>query len=246
MRHGWIAFLAVVSALALTPTKAAAQGGQGGWFSEFPSVAVELYGGLADHGRFLLQAIAVDPNGIVPQRELVANNAFSFGGAVSIAILPLTRTRLSFTHLSTDLDFDDDTGTGSGTLDDDDVAGLSSNVLSLEAMRFLLPARSRVSPYGGLGISLVWWNLDERRLVPLIIAGAGDDSHLRFAVSAILGVRVRVYRQFAVAFEIADLDAGNPFTGSESFLPTTGVTIDEPTRVRQTHFRLVGSYTFRN
>lgn len=140
------------------------------WFAGFPRWTLELYGGLANQGRFLLEALD-GPNGIVQQRELRAENSFSFGGSVGATILPRTSARLAFTRTSTDLEYRDDTGDGSNLLDQDDVAGLSSNVLSLEVIRQVLPERIRLTPYGGLGIALTWWNLDERGANPLIRAG---------------------------------------------------------------------------
>lgn len=236
---------ALAALLVLAPAPLAAQGGGGAprWFADFPQWSVDVHLGVANHGRFLLQAIELPV--LDRQRELRATNGFSWGAAVGVSVLPLSILRLSFTHTSVDLDFEDDTGTGSDLLDDDDVAGLSSSVLGLEARRFLFGSGARVTPYGGLGIALVWWNLDERGVVPLIVSG-GDDTEFRFGVSATFGLRYRPAPRWAVGLEVTDLSIRNPFTGNTSFIPVSGLTVDEPTRVRQTHFRVVGSYSFHD
>jgi hypothetical protein len=227
----------------LLPAQTRAAEEEDRWLAGFPNWTVSLYGGLANQGRFLLQSVTFE-NGLIAQRELQADNSFTWGGAVGARILPRTSVRLAFTRTSTDLDYEDDTGTGLGLLDRDDVAGLSSSVLSLEALRFLLPPAVRLTPYGGLGVVATWWNLDERGLPPLIVAGNGDDTQFRWGGAAVLGLQYRATANWAARLEATTFTIGNPFTGDESFVPLTGFTIDEPTRVRQTHIRLVAAYTF--
>ena len=236
--------IAIMALSIVAPTSLRGQdAGDAPWFAGFPAWTVEFHAGLANQGRFLLQAIDDDFDPIVRQRRLSAANGFSWGAAVGVTVLPLGQLRLTFTRTSTDLDFEDDTGTGTDVLDDDDVAGLSSSVLGLEVRRYLFGPRVMFTPYGGLGIALAWWNLDERGVIPTIVSG-DDDSELRFAASATFGIRYRPTPNWAVSLEVADFEIGNPFTGDDSFIPVTGFTIDEPTTVRQTHFRIVGSYTF--
>lgn len=246
-----IPLLALLGASFAMPITASAQRGRSDeeprWFAGFPNWTVELYVGLANQSRFLLQALPDDFDdfdGITPQRELRADNSFSWGGSVAATILPRTSVRLAFTRTSTDLEYEDDTGTGSDIFDVDDVAELASNVLSLEVIRTLFPARARLTPYGGLGIALTWWNLDEESLLPLIVAGDGDDTQFRFAGVAVLGMQYRPARRWAIRLEATTFKIGNPFTGDESYIPVTGFTIDEPSHVRQTHFRLAAAYTF--
>lgn len=216
---------------------------EGGWFAGFPRWTVELYGGLANQGRFLLEALD-GPNGIVPQRELRADNSFSFGGSVGATVLPRTTARLAFTRTSSDLEYRDDTGDGGDLLDVDDVAGLSSNVLSLELMRRVLSERTRLTPYAGLGIAFTWWNLDERGPGPLIVAGDDDDTLFRFGGAAVLGLQYRATPNWRVRLEATTFSIRNPFTGNTSYVPVSEFIIDEPSRVRQTHFRLGVAYTF--
>src|SRR5690606_24041485 len=184
--------------LAATPSAAVAQRGmeeEERWFAGFPNWSITLYGGLANQGRFLLQSVDFE-NDPTEQRELRADDAFTWGGAIGAQILSRTRVRLAFTRTSTELDYRDDSGTGSGQLDIDDVAGLSSNVLSLEALRFLLPERT-FTPYGGLGFAVNWWNLDPGEGTPLIVAADGDDTQFRLAGSAVLGVQYRISARWA-------------------------------------------------
>lgn len=105
------------------------------WFLGFPSWTVEAYAGLADHGRFLLQTVAVE-DFLFPdvgeevvflgQRALTAKNSFSFGGAAGFTVLPRTTIRLGFNRAASDLEYEDDTGTGSSRFDADDIGDLSS------------------------------------------------------------------------------------------------------------------------
>ncbi|HEX7048773.1 MAG TPA: hypothetical protein VF188_01075 [Longimicrobiales bacterium] len=235
----WIALTAIM----LSPGPAAAQRDEEArWFLGFPNWTIELYGGLSNFGRFLLQSPTIVPL-VSAQRELTADNAFGFGGSIGATILPRTTVRLAFTHTSTELDYEDDTGNGSDLFDIGDVADLSSNILSIEAIRFLLPERIRLVPYGGLGFALAWWSLDDEEERDLISSG-GDNTRLRLGGVGILGLQYRVSWHWRVRLEATTFGGGNPFSGEESFRPLTGFTIDEPTTVRQTLFRLAVAYTF--
>lgn len=249
----WVGLLLFSLLLGLSPAAAYAQRDLAReaeraveWLLGFPSWTVEAYGGLANHGRFLLQTVAVEdffPPGvgddIVFQRALTAKNSFSFGGAAGFTVLPRTTIRLGFNRAASELEYNDDTGTGSSIFDADDVGDLSSNTLSLEVLRFFLPERIKFTPYAGLGVALTWWHLDEDRAF-----FAEEDSHTRWGGVGTFGLQYRFSSAWAVRAEAATFSVGNPFTGEESFVTTSGFTIDEPTRVRQTNFRLVVAYTF--
>lgn len=254
-RRRWLELLLFSLLLGLSPAAAYAQRDLAReaeeaveWFLGFPSWTVEAYAGLANHGRFLLQAVAVEDflfPGVgeevvlLGQRALTAKNSFSFGGAAGFTVLPRTTIRLGFNRAASDLEYQDDTGNGSSLFDADDIGDLSSNTLSLEVLRYFLPERIRFSPYAGLGLALTWWHLDEDRAF-----FAGDDSHTRWGGVGTFGLQYRFSSAWALRAEAATFSVGNPFTGEESFVPTSGFTIDEPTRVRQTNFRLVVAYTF--
>lgn len=248
MKIRLIPMAALLGASLVMPDGVSAQRGrpaeEAQWFAGRPYWTLELYGGVANQGRFLLQSLPGELQGVTPQRELRADNSFSWGGAVSAMILPRTAVRIAFTRMSTDLEYEDDTGVRSGTFELGDVAGLDSNVLSFEAIRTLFPTWARLTPYGGFGVALVWWNLDEVGPAPPIIAGDGDHTQFRLGGVAILGMQFRPARRWAVRLEASTFGIGNPFTGNASFVPVTGFTIDEPTHVRQTHIRLAAAYTF--
>lgn len=262
-RRRLVLFLFTVLA-ALSPTAAYAQRDVGRdieeaveWFLGFPSWTIEAYAGLSDHGRLLLQTVAVvdndilfppDPDELISlQRALTAKTSFSFGAAGGFTVLPRTTIRLAFNRTSSDLEYENDTGLGVLLVDDvvldaDDIGDLSSNSLSLEVLRYLLPERIKFTPYIGVGVALTWWHLDDAD-ADLIIAG-DDDTQTRWGGVGTVGLQYRFSSDWALRAEAATYSVGNPFTGEDSFVTTNGFTIDEPTRVRQTNFRLLVAYTF--
>ncbi|HEY8468629.1 MAG TPA: hypothetical protein VIL18_03250 [Longimicrobiales bacterium] len=245
-------------ALALGPTTAAAQEeGAYRWYLGLRNFTAEVYVGLANHGRFLLQTLdtdvidvdtivigvdtlVFDVFGVNPQRKLTAGNSFSWGLALSARVLARTAARLAFNWTRMDLEYEDDTGIGSELFDQDDIGELTSTTLGLELMRFLLPEWRRFNAYGTAGVNITWWSLDDA--FPAFLAV--DDTHVRLGGSAGLGLQYRPSRRFAIRLEAATLAPGNPFTGEDSFVPRTGLTIDEPSHVRQTNFRVHFAYTF--
>lgn len=242
MRRMWQAGIIALIAVMAAPGSGLAQRDDVARWLLFSSWSVEVHGGFSDYGRFLLQALD-SPDGIVAQRELEADNAFSLGLAFGTTILPRTGLRLAFTHtFSTDLNYRDDTGIGTDLFDIDGIASLSNSVLSLEVIRFVLPERIRLTPYGAGGVAVGWWNLSDQDL--LIIAGDGDDTQVRWGAVGAIGLQYRARNNIVARLEATTYGMGNPFTGNESFVPTTGFTIDEPTRVRQTMIRLGIAYRF--
>jgi opacity protein-like surface antigen len=248
-----------VAALALGSSTATAQDdGAYRWYFGLRNFTAEAYVGLANHGRFLLQTlgtavidvdtvvigvdtIVVDVFGVNPQRKLTAENSFSWGLAVSARVLPRTAARLAFNWTRMDLEYEDDTGIGSDLLDQDDIGDLTSTTLGLELMRFLFPEWRRFNAYGTAGVIVTWWSLDDDAFPAFV---AVDDTHLRFGGSAGVGLQYRASRRFAIRLEAATLAPGNPFTGESSYVPRTGLTIDEPSHVRQTNVRVHFAYTF--
>jgi hypothetical protein len=59
------------------------------------------------------------------------------------------------------------------------------------------------------------------------------------------GVQFKLGDRFGARLEAASASTRSPFTGKHSFRATGGPTIDEPTRVNQVDYRLVGVYNFR-
>jgi hypothetical protein len=72
----------------------------------------------------------------------------------------------------------------------------------------------------------------------------GIDTEFRPGGMSTLGLQYKVADAWRVRLEASSATIGNPFTGNDSFRPTDGFTIDEPTRVRRTDFRLGLAYTF--
>ncbi|MGH7575242.1 MAG: outer membrane protein [Longimicrobiales bacterium] len=236
--------IAAVAVLALSPVTAQAQKGRDrdARSFAFSNWTLEARGGLANFGRFLLEDVLDLNENFVGQRELDASNSFVWGAGVSTTVLPRTALRLSFTRASADLNYDDDTGTDSNALDLDDIGDISSNVISLDVVRHILSDRAKVRPYGGAGFAVAWWNLGENA-DQLVVAGT-DNTLFKWGANALLGLQFRPAVRWAIQLEATTMTLGNPFTGKKSFLPTTGIIIDEPTRVRQTNYTLGIAYTF--
>ena len=227
------------------------------WYFGLGDVTFQAHVGIADHGRFLLQALDFDLvdfglEDITPQRKLTAERSFSWGAAVGARVLPRTQARLAFNWTRPDLEFEDDTGLDLDLLDIDDIGKLTSTTLSLELLRYLLPDWSRFNAYLGAGVLITWWSLDDTRLGLIVddsVFGsigsivAVDDGQTRFGGSAVLGIQYRTSRRFAIRLEAATFAPGNPFSGNNSYVPVTGFTIDEPSHVRQTNLRLAVAYT---
>ncbi len=208
-----------------------------------PNWQAQLHGGVSDFGRFLLQDVAVlNGNGdnLQLQRELNAENSFAFGGAFGGTFLPRTGFRLSASYTTTDLEYNDDTGIDSHLLDTGEVGDLGNFVLGFELMRYLLLEKAKLTPYGSGGLLLSWWSLDDQATGELV----GEDTQFRLGAMGSLGLQYRMTSAFAMRLEAVTATIGNPFTGRDSFVPTTGFTIDEPARVRRTDYRLGLVYTF--
>ena len=211
------------------------------WYFGLRDVTFQGYVGIADHGRFLLQALDFDLVDVNPQRKLTGDRSFSWGVAVGARVLPRTRARLAFNWTRPDLEFEDDTGLDLDAFDVDDIGELTSTTLALELLRYLLPEWRRFNAYAGAGVIITWWSLDDTGPDPLLLAV--DDGQTRFGGSAILGLQYRTSRRFAIRLEAATLAPGNPFSGDNAYVPITGFTIDEPSHVRQTNLRLAIAYT---
>lgn len=242
----FLAGIAALALLAVAPDPSHAQrhgrGDRARHSFAFSNWTIEARGGLANFGRFLLD-FALDQNDdIIGQRELDASNSFVWGGSVSTTVFPRTHLRLGFTRSSADLNYDDDDGTDSNALDIDDIGGISSNVISLDAVRHILSPRAKIRPYGGAGLGVVWWNLDEDAQ-GLVVAGT-DNTLFKWGANALLGLQFKPSRRWAINLEANTMTLGNPFTGKKSFVTTTGLVFDEPTRVRQTNYTLGIAYTF--
>lgn len=224
----------------LAPAAASSQGFLGRLLrvpAGYPSYTLEAFGGLGQYGRLLLQGAP----GTIEQRELRGNTGFAFGGAVGANLFPRTALRLGVSHTSADLEYNDDTGDSSDLLDLHGIGTLGSTVLSLEVMRYIFPEKVRLTPYLTAGYGVTWWNLSNEGVNGVLI---GNGTEFRSGAVAALGLQYHVTRDIAVRLEATGQRMGNPFSGTDSFIPRTGFTIDEPTHVRHSIYKLDVAYTF--
>ena len=199
---------------------------------------VYVNGGAATHGRYLLQRMAGPTTG---ERSLRSDDATTFGIGAGVDFLLRSAFRMSYTYSSSDLMFRTDDGDGSETLDIEETGSLQRHVAAIEVVRYMFPARSTVTPYGSAGLVGTWWMLDQTS--PLI-APEGGSTQFRLGALATFGLQVQLASHMGARFEVASTSVRNPFTGNESYRAQDGVTIDEPTRVSQTDFRLGFVYYF--
>jgi hypothetical protein len=199
---------------------------------------VYFHGGAATHGRYLLQRMAVPVSG---ERSLRSEDAFTIGLGAGVDFLLRSAFRMSYTFSSSDLMFRTDDGDGSEQLDIENTGTLQRHVAAVEVVRYMFPARSVVTPYGSAGLVGAWWVLDETS--PLV-APEGGSTQFRIGALATFGLQIQLSGHTGARFEVATSSVRNPFTGNESYRAQGGVTIDEPTRVSQTDFRLGAVYYF--
>ena len=202
---------------------------------------VHVHGGANNAGRFMLQRPFEAPT-TFGERVLRGKTGFSFGGGFGMDLLIRTGFRLDYTFASGELEYRSDNGDGTNIFDINDVGKIKSHTVSLEVLRYLLPARAKFSPYGSVGLLGTWWVLDQE--TPLVIP-AGGSTQFRFGALASLGVRGQITDRFDVRLEAQKNSVLNPFSGHNSFRALAGVTIDEPTRVSQNDFRLYAVYHLR-
>ena len=236
---------AAMACAALLPTNAEAQRMRGAMFPE-ARFTIEVFGGLADYGRFLEQYAVirdVDEFEVIAfgQREVTAKTALALGLSVGGFFWDKTGVRLGFTWSPSEIEYRDDTGTDSELFDEDDVADLSAYVLSLDLMRFLFDPRRRFAPYVAAGITGTWWSLDEDDDDEIL---STDATHFRWGGTTSIGLQYRATRKIGLRAEVATMALGNPFDGNDSFRTDSGLTFDEPSTVRFTRITLALTYSF--
>ena len=194
--------------------------------------------GFAENDRFLLQQ-AVDPS--LGKRALETSNGFNIGAGAGVDILLRMGFRASYAFTSSQLNYKTDNGTGSNALNIDDVGTLMTHTVALEVMRYMLPARSAFTPYGTLGIQGTWWALNQKS--PLVDAGAASNP-LSISPLFSFGVQFKASDKWSGRLEASLASGRNPFTGNKSYRALAGPSIDEPTNIGRTDFRLAGVYHF--
>ena len=236
----------VTAALMWSATPALAQNGDGDGESDNfiktligslmgPGWNFSLNGGWSNTGRFLLQ------NTGGGERALRDEGGGSIGGAAGTNILPRTGFRLGYLYTRNDLVFRDDNGNGSENLDTDDLGKIGRHIASLEIVRYMLPARVSVTPYATIGLAASWWELSPETT---LLQAPGGDTQFRMGAIGSFGVQFHMTAGFAARIEAATATVRNPFTGSQSYRAMGGSTIEEPSRVNVTDYRLALVYQF--
>jgi opacity protein-like surface antigen len=201
-----------------------------------PNWNLFLHGGTNNHGRLLLQRV-----GAAGERALRGDGGYHFGIGAGVDILLRTGIRLDYSYGMTDLMFETDNGDGSTHLDIADVGEVTTHSISIELLRYMLPSYATLSPYAMVGLTGVWYGLEDEDGDDF---GGTVDSQFRTGASAALGLKVKLSSKFDVRFEAHSASVRSPFAGNESFVAFGGLTIDEPTRVNKRDVRMEVVYNF--
>lgn len=203
-----------------------------------PNWNVYMNGGFATHGRYMLQRVSTPASG---ERTLRSENAFTIGVGAGVDFLLRSAVRMSYVFSESHLEFRTDDGDGSERFDIEELGLLQRHAAAIEIVRYMLPARTLVTPYGSAGLAGAWWVLDESSS---LVTSDGGSSQFRLGAMATFGLQVQLTPQSSARLEVATSSIRSPFTGSNSFRANGAATIDEPTRVGQTDFRFAAVYYF--
>jgi opacity protein-like surface antigen len=203
-----------------------------------PNKNLFVNGGFTRGDRFVLQQAV---NTIDGQRALNGATGWNVGGGIGVDFLLRTGLRLGYTFSSRDLNFKTDNGNGSDALDIDDVGTIRTHTASLELMRYMLPSRTAISPYGTIGIQGTWWVLTDQAN-PIVLSNG--KTPFSFSPMFSFGVQFKATNSLSGRLEATLSSGHNPFTGKNSFRALSGPTIDEPTDLRRSDYRLAGVYYF--
>ena len=197
-----------------------------------------LTGGAATAGRYLLQR----PTGaITGEQSVEGKTGYSFGVGGGGDYFLRQGYRVYYTYAKNDLTYRTNNGDGSSALDVDPGASLHSNTVGVELIRYMLPAKATVSPYGTIGLSGTWWGLDSS---PLVIP-AGGSTQFKMGANVAFGVQYRGWEQFGARLEASKANVGNPFTGKNSFRTVGAIPFEEPDQVGHWDYRVAGVYYFK-
>jgi opacity protein-like surface antigen len=202
-----------------------------------PNWNLSLEGGTSNHGRLLLQRMPL-PGGGTGERVLRGDGGYHYGVGAGVDLLLRMGFRIGYSYSSTDLAFRTDEGNGSTVLDIDDVAKLKSHVVSLQLLRYMLPARAAITPYASVGVVGTWWQLAADSTT------VSGDSEFRVGSLASVGLKFKLADRIDMRLEGAWSSVTNPFTGRDSYRVTDGLVVDEPTRVSRSDYRIGLVYHF--
>jgi len=202
-----------------------------------PNWNMYLHGGVSAGSRFLLQR----PVGVAGEQSVETSTGYNIGIGGGGDYLLRQGYRFYYLYSNNDLKFRTNNGDGSSALDVNTNAKLHSNTIGLELMRYLLPSRATITPYGTIGLLGNWWGLDSSPLVQ----PAGGSSQFSMGANVAFGLQVREWQQLGLRLEASSLTIGNPFTGKRSFRTVGAVPFDEPSSVGRWDYRLAGVYYFQ-
>ena len=202
-----------------------------------PNWNLYLQGGVSTGSRFLLQR----PVGIAGEQSVETKTGWNVGAGVGGDYLLRQGYRFYYLYGSNNIRFRTNNGDGSSNLDIDTDAKLHSNTLGIDLIRYLLPARAPITPYGTLGVLGNWYGLDTSPLVQ----APGGTSQFSLGASIAFGLQARPWDQVGLRLEASSLTIGNPFTGKRSFRTIGAVPFDEPSSIGRWDYRLVGVYYFQ-
>jgi hypothetical protein len=216
-----------------------------------PTRNLFVQGGFTRGDRFVLQQAVP---AVLGERSLQGATGYNVGGGVGVDFLLRQGLRASYTFSSRQLNFKTNNGNGSDALDIDDVGRLKSHTATLEIVRYMLPAKAAFTPYGTLGVQGTWWVLDEKTvtIVPptgavtnvLLVTSNGAGTPFSVGPLFSFGVQFRPTQQWSARLEATLASEHNPFTGNKSFRALSGPTIDEPSSINRTDYRLAIAYNF--
>ncbi len=211
-----------------------------GWLFDIPNYNVGINGGIGNYGRFLLQH-PTRSTADLTERELRGLHAWTVGGEVGGTILPRVGVQLSYNFTRSDLAWRDDTGTGSELLDVNDLGDLSHSVVGLELIRYMFLENSKITPFATAGVLATWWGMEGGAQG---LSRPDSETQFRWGGTGSVGLQFRLWEDFRLRLDATTATVGNPFTGRDSYIADFGRTIDEPSRVRKTDFRLGLAYTW--
>jgi len=203
-----------------------------------PNWHVALGGGLTTNGQLMLQRPSPLAAG---ERALETNTGGNFTAGAGVDILLRMGFRAAYTFTSNTLEFTTSNGDGTHTLDLGSVATLKSHTASVEIVRYMLPARALFTPYATAGLQGTWWQLSDETVA---VDAAGGSTQFRWGGLVTFGFASSFWNHWGARIEATKAGIGSPFSGRNSFRAPSGWTIDEPTSVGQSNYRLMGVYYF--
>ena len=203
-----------------------------------PNWNISASGGVTTTDQFLLQRPSPLATG---ERALNTNTGWNAGVGVGVDVLLRMGFRANYTYTDNTMQFTTSNGDGSHTLDLGGIGTLKSHVASVEIVKYMLPARALFTPYATAGLLGAWWVLDGGQPT---LNDPGGSSQFRWGGLVTFGFQSSFANHWGVRLEASKASIGSPFSGRNSFTAPSGWTMDEPTSVGQTDYRLAGVYYF--